>query len=42
MQCDQIGRNFAGWAIFLALGALFSEKCRPNDLDAIKNAQNTP
>jgi hypothetical protein len=44
-QCDQIGRNFAVWAIFFALGAFFSEKYRPNDLGAFffKNiAQNSP
>jgi hypothetical protein len=34
-QCDQIGRNFAIWAKFLALGAFFSEKYCPNDLGVI-------
>jgi prolipoprotein diacylglyceryltransferase len=34
-QCDQIGRNFAIWAIFLGVGRIFSEKYRPNDLGAI-------
>jgi prolipoprotein diacylglyceryltransferase len=44
-QCDQIGRIFAIWAIFLGVGRLVSEKYRPNDLGAIffKNiAQNSP
>jgi hypothetical protein len=33
-QCDQIGRNFAIWAIFFGIGHIFSEKYRPNDLGA--------
>jgi hypothetical protein len=34
-QCDQTGRKFAIWAIFLATGALSCFKNSPNDLSAI-------
>jgi hypothetical protein len=28
-QCDQVGRNFVSRAIFLGVGRIFTEKCRP-------------
>jgi hypothetical protein len=44
-QCDQMGEISPFGRYFLALGAFFSEKYRPNDLGAIffkKIAQNSP
>jgi hypothetical protein len=35
MQCDQIGRNFAGWVHFSFFGRIFSEKYLPTNLSAI-------
>ncbi len=46
-QGDQIGQNFAIWAIFYGIGQIFISKKSPNDLGKIlasheKIAQNWP
>ena len=41
-QGDQIGRNFAIWAIFYGVGRIFFQKKQPNDLGEILAMKKQP